>query len=135
MKKLYFKIVKSYEEETVNNSTICFDIEIDEKYNSYELAKKEASSYSAILELIAGVWKIVIYKDSIKQMIIDWSDWYRYRCSKLKDSSNGVTFLDEYNDYEPCAIKFDEFASIMKRKGDLEKIPLRCIGNDVKPTF
>lgn len=135
MKKIGYKIIKSYEEETYDNSNICIDVEINHTYTDYEKAKKEVQRYKAVLELIAGEWKIIVYKDETKEMTIEWTEWYKYRCSKLKDSSKGVTFLDEYKDYEPCSIKFDEFAKIMKRRSDLDKIPLRNIGYAIKPTF
>lgn len=136
--KIRYKLGGCFEDFGTNGEPIAFEILFPMVYETKEeIEKGEYESISAFMEkLVNGEVVINLYHNWDIVETIRWDEWWKYKCSRMKDECKGELIADSRDDFEPCAEKFEEiFGDFIGEDEDDNRYELQYLAYWIDPVF
>ena len=98
-------------------------------FDSYQEADYSQSNFEAIMRQNPDGTVVIhiVDTDSILIDVIQWSEWWKYRCTISKADIDFTRVIDPNIDFEPCQLSFEEIFSLLCDEVLLWEYPLSHI--------
>lgn len=136
--KIGYKIGGCFEDFGENGESFAFEILFPMIYDTKEeILNGEHDAISAAMEKQSdGEVVINLYYNWDIIETIRWNEWWKYKCSRMRDESKGELIADARDDFEPCCIKFEDiYGNFVGEDEDDNRYELQYLAYWVEPTF
>jgi hypothetical protein len=136
--KIGYKLGGCFEDFGADGESIAFEILFPMVFESKE--EIESGEHDAISALMAkepnGEVVIILCYKLEPVETIHWDEWWKYKCTKLKDEAKDELIADSWKDFEPHCAKFEDiFENFAGEDEDDNSYELQYLAYWVEPVF